>query len=154
MIPASNVGVRRLVPMVRRSDISPIVDRISATSRTYALTLLARYPPYEAKQPRVCGLYARVDPCRKLANPYPSSISAHVKQQHAAQIERLTRRIRVLEQGLGDVYSTISDEKHPLLKDESVLASGPSPPGFRTGPPMHHDSSTYPDDMINHFGTS
>ena len=77
----------------------------------------------------------------------------HVKQQHAAQIERLTRRIRELEQGLDDVYSTISDEKHLLLRDESVLASGSSTPGLRTSSSVHHDPSVYPDDIINHFGT-
>ena len=78
-----------------------------------------------------------------------SSISAHVKQQHAAQIERMTR-IRELEQGLDNVYS---NEKHLLLRDESVLASGPSTPGFRTSSSMHHDPTVYPDDIINHFGT-
>ncbi|KAI0273975.1 fungal-specific transcription factor domain-containing protein [Russula aff. rugulosa BPL654] len=84
----------------------------------------------------------------------PDSVSAHVKQQHAAQIERLTRRIRELEQGLDDVYSTISDEKHLLLRDESVLASGPSTPGFRTGTNTSiHDPTAYPDDIIKHFST-
>ena len=123
----------------------------------YALTH-ARHPSNEAKQPRVRGLNARVDrsiphaESSQLLTPYPSSISAHFKQQHAAQIERLTRRIRELEQGLDDVYSTISDEKHLLLRDENVLAAGPSTPGLRTGSPMYHDPSVYPADTINHFG--
>lgn len=89
-----------------------------------------------------------------LTNLHSSSVSAQVKQQHAVQVERLTRRIRELEQGLDDVYSTISDEKHLLLRDEGVLASGPSTPGLRTGSSMMHpDPSVYPDDIINHFGT-
>jgi hypothetical protein len=88
-----------------------------------------------------------------LADLAPRSISASVKQQHAAQVERLNRRIRELEQGLDEAYSSISDEKHPLLKDEYVVASGPSsPPAFRASSPMRHDTSVYSDDIINHFG--
>jgi hypothetical protein len=53
VIRAPNVGVRRLVPMVRLSHLTP--DLLM-----YALTH-TRYPSNEAKQPRVCGLCARVD---------------------------------------------------------------------------------------------
>ena len=77
-----------------------------------------------------------------------------MKQQHAAQIERLTRRIRELEQGLDEAYSSVSEEKHPLLKDESSGSGPPTPPAFKTSPPMmDHGPSVYPDDVIDHFGT-
>ena len=77
-----------------------------------------------------------------------------MKQQHAAQIERLTRRIRELEQGLDEAYSSVSEEKHPLLKDESSGSGPPTPPAFKTSPPMmHHGPSVYSDDVIDHFGT-
>ena len=76
-----------------------------------------------------------------------------MKQQHAAQIERLTRRIRELEQGLDEAYSSVSEERHPLLKDDSSGSGPATPPAFKTSPPMmHHDPSVYPEDIVNHFG--
>ncbi|KAI0299805.1 hypothetical protein BC826DRAFT_993439, partial [Russula brevipes] len=73
----------------------------------------------------------------------------------AAEMERMTRRIRVLEQGLEEVYATISDEVHPLLQDEATaVASGPStPPVFATPSPRHDDPSVYRDTIGSYFGT-
>lgn len=83
-------------------------------------------------------------------------MSANLEQLHAAQIERLTRRIRELERGLDEVYSTISDEKHPLLRDDSMVASGSSestPPGYTPPSPMRQDSPVHRDNIINYLGT-
>jgi hypothetical protein len=83
-------------------------------------------------------------------------VSANLEQLHAAQIKRLTRRIRELERGLDEVYSTISDEKHPLLRDDSMLASGSSestPPGYAPPSPMRQDSPIHRDNIINYLGT-
>lgn len=83
-------------------------------------------------------------------------MSANIEQVHAAQIERLTRRIRELERGLDEVYSTISDEKHPLLRDDNMVASGSSestPPGYAPPSPMRQDSPVHRDDIINYLGT-
>jgi len=77
-----------------------------------------------------------------------------MEQIHAAQVERLTRRIQELERGLDEVYSTISDERHPLLRDDGMTISGPStPPAFSTPSPMRHDSPVRGDDIINYLGT-
>ena len=82
------------------------------------------------------------------------SMSANMEQTHAAQVERLTRRIRELERGLDDVYSTISDERHPLLRGDGMATSGPStPPALSTPSPMRHDSPVHGDGIINYQGT-
>lgn len=66
----------------------------------------------------------------------------------------MTRRIRELEQGLDEVYATVSDEKHPLLRDEGMVASDYStPPVSATPSPTLHDPSVYRDDINNYFGT-
>ncbi|KAI0003869.1 fungal-specific transcription factor domain-containing protein [Russula compacta] len=79
---------------------------------------------------------------------------ANIEQLHATQIQRMTRRIRELEQGLDEVYATISDEKHPLLRDEGMVASDHStPPVSATPSPTLHDPSVYRDDINNYLGT-
>ncbi|KAH9964107.1 fungal-specific transcription factor domain-containing protein [Russula dissimulans] len=66
----------------------------------------------------------------------------------------MARRIRELEQGLHEVYATISRETHPLLSGEGMVASGPSTPrGFATPSPIHYDPPVHQDDIINHLGT-
>jgi len=68
----------------------------------------------------------------------------------------MARRIRELEQGLDEVYATISNEKHPLLSGgEGVVASGSSTPRVFASPsPIHCDpSSVHQDDITNHSGT-
>lgn len=80
-------------------------------------------------------------------------MSANMEQTHAAQVERLTRRIRELEHGLDEVYSTISDERHPLLRDDGMATPGPSsPPALSTPSPMHHDSPVHGDGIIDYLG--
>lgn len=77
-----------------------------------------------------------------------------MEQIHAAQVERLTRRIRELERGLDEVYSTTSAERHPLLRDDDMVTSGPStPPVLSTPSPMRHGSPVRGDDIINYLGT-
>jgi hypothetical protein len=161
VIRAPNAGVRRLVPMVRQlRSVPEVVIWISAASicaHTSSQVLTQRGEATQSTWTTSSGRASVAYRCRKLscvANPGPRSLSANVKQQHAAQVERLTRRIRELEQGLDAAYSTISDERHPLLKDEGVVvASGLSTPVFRTSSPTHHDApSVYSDDIINHFG--
>ena len=83
---------------------------------------------------------------------------ANTEQLHG-QIERMTRRIRELEHGLGAVYATISKEKHPLLsgggEDTSTQdSSSVDVPMFVAPPlPVESDPSFYGDDVINCFGT-
>jgi hypothetical protein len=85
---------------------------------------------------------------------YGRSVSANIEQLHAAQIERLTRRIRELERGLDEVYSTISDDRHPLLRDDNMVTSGSSTPSVYPPPsPMRQDSPVHRDEIINYLGT-
>ncbi|KAI9511888.1 fungal-specific transcription factor domain-containing protein [Russula earlei] len=107
-----------------------------------------RKVPCERCAKRGC---AAICPDGTLARRNRGTVSANLEQLHAAQVERMSRRIRELEQGLDQVYSTISNEKHPLLNDEAMVASGPSTPQvFATPSPIH---SVYQDDIINHIGT-
>ena len=68
----------------------------------------------------------------------------------------MTRRIHELEHGLGAVYATISQERHPLLSGEDTSTQGSSSvdvPMFATPPlPVETDPSVYGDDVINCFG--
>ena len=82
-------------------------------------------------------------------------VLANTEQLHA-QIERMTRRIRELENGLGAVYSTISKEKHPLLSGEDTTSQGSSsvdvPMSTPPSLPVEADPSVDGDDVINCFG--
>lgn len=82
-------------------------------------------------------------------------MTTNIEQIQAAQIERLTCRVRELECGLDELWSTISVEKHPLLRDDGMVVSGPSTPpvGISTPSPIHHDSSVHRDNIINYLGT-
>jgi len=82
-------------------------------------------------------------------------VTTNIEQIQAAQIERLTCRVRELECGLDELWSTISVEKHPLLRDDGMVVSGPSTPpvGISTPSPIHHDSSVHRDNIINYLGT-
>ncbi|KAH9957554.1 fungal-specific transcription factor domain-containing protein [Lactifluus volemus] len=68
----------------------------------------------------------------------------------------MRRRIRELEQGLSEVYATVSNETHPLLVEEHRMpSSAPSSntPITATPSPMHPDPSVHEADVINSFGT-
>lgn len=82
-------------------------------------------------------------------------VLANTEQLHT-QIERMTRRIRELENGLGAVYSTISKEKHPLLSGEDTTSQGSSsvdvPMSTPPSLPAEADPSVDGDDVINCFG--
>ena len=65
----------------------------------------------------------------------------------------MRRRIGELEQGLHEVYATVSNEMHPLLGDDRTMSPGPSnAPMFATPSSMHLDPSVPEDDVINSFG--
>jgi len=115
-----------------------------------------RKVPCETCTKRGCAAICPNGTLQRRTNRLAGSVSANLEQLHAAQIERLTRRIRELERGLDEVYSTISDEKHPLLRDDSMLASGSSestPPGYAPPSPMRQDSPVHRDNIINYLGT-
>ena len=82
-------------------------------------------------------------------------VLANTEELHI-QIERMTRRIRELENGLGAVYSTISNERHPLLsgEDTSTQSSSSVDVPMLASPslPVEPDPSAYEDDVINWFG--
>ncbi|KAI9455936.1 hypothetical protein BJY52DRAFT_1121559, partial [Lactarius psammicola] len=85
-------------------------------------------------------------------------VLANTEQLHA-QIDRMTRRIHELENGLGSVYATVSKEKHPLLsgssEDTSTQGSSSVDVPMFVAPslPVEADPSVYGDDVINCFGT-
>ncbi|KAH9958911.1 hypothetical protein BGW80DRAFT_137705 [Lactifluus volemus] len=83
-------------------------------------------------------------------------VSSANNEQLNAQIEHMRRRIRELEQGLSEVYATVSNETHPLLVEEHRMpSSAPSSntPITATPSPMHPDPSVHEADVINSFGT-
>ena len=90
-----------------------------------------------------------------LKSVHADIIYAGVQQLHA-QIERMTCRIRELENGLGAVYSTISKEKHLLLSGEDMTSQGSSsvdvPMSTPPSLPVEADPSVDGDDVINCFG--
>jgi len=94
--------------------------------------------------------------CRRVCDQLCGrSVTTNIEQIQATQIERLTRRVRELERGLDELWSTISVEKHPLLRDDGMMVSGPSTPPVEisTPSPIHHDSSIHRDNIINYLGT-
>ncbi|KAI0066532.1 hypothetical protein BV25DRAFT_1988290 [Artomyces pyxidatus] len=61
-------------------------------------------------------------------------VLANTEELHA-RIERMTRRIRELEHGLGSLQSTISDTPHPLLGEDRMDSEGLPATPVRTSNP-------------------
>ncbi|KAI0319542.1 fungal-specific transcription factor domain-containing protein [Amylostereum chailletii] len=80
-------------------------------------------------------------------------VLANTTELHA-RIDRMTRRIRELEHGLGSLQATVSDDTHPLLRDGTDPSNSPPVP---EPPAVAFSTSTTPsapnDEFIDAFGT-
>ncbi|KAI0053463.1 hypothetical protein FA95DRAFT_1481722 [Auriscalpium vulgare] len=77
-------------------------------------------------------------------------VLANTEELHA-RIDRMTRRIRELEYGLGTLQATVSDAVHPLLGEESLTSDGPSATLYDA--PSPEAPSVGDDEVIDSLGT-